>query len=457
MKTSVPRIMIAAPGSGSGKTTVTCAVISALRNEGVKPAAFKCGPDFIDPMFHSRVLGEGSTNLDLFLMGEQACKSLLAEKARRSAVAVIEGVMGYYDGMGTTELGSSYQLARETGTPVVLIVGCGGIAATLAAILKGIVDFRPDSNVKGVIFNKIRPEMYAFYKTVVESHTSLAVLGYMPDMPDCRFESRHLGLVTADEIGDLQAKINRLAAQAAATVDLDAVLKIASSAGELEYSPLDIQKQAHVKIAVARDRAFCFYYEDSIKVLEKMGAEIVAFSPLADDSLPECDGFILGGGYPELYLEQLSQNTGLLRSVKKAVDGDKPCIAECGGFMYLHDSIMQTDGRVFKMAGVIDGQATMTGRLSRFGYVKFTAKRDNLLCAAGGSIGGHEFHYSDSTACGDGFTAEKPLSGKQYDCIVTGPELFAGYPHIHFLGNINFAASFLLACEKNKQTKSVLL
>lgn len=454
MTANQPRIMFAAPSSGSGKTTITCAVIRALQKKGVITSACKCGPDFIDPMFHSKVLGAGSTNLDLFLMGAGACKSLLAEKSRGSAVTVIEGVMGYYDGIGTTDTYSSYHLAMETGTPVILVVKCGGISATLAAILNGIVDFRSGSNVKGVIFNGVRPAMYQFYKSIIESQSKVAVLGYMPDMPDCRFESRHLGLVTADEICGLQTKIDRLAAQAANSIDLDALMKIAVSAAPFEFLTQDIKERFNVKIAVAKDRAFCFYYDDSLAVLEKMGAEIVNFSPLADTSLPDCDGMIIGGGYPELYLEQLSQNTGMLQSIKGAVALHKPCIAECGGFMYLHNSIRDRNGCAFKMAAVIGAEAYMTESLTRFGYVTLTARRDSLLCAAGDSIAAHEFHYSDSTACGDGFTAQKPLGTKKYDCISAGPSLFAGYPHIHFMGNLSFAARFLSECEKVKNSKT---
>jgi cobyrinic acid a,c-diamide synthase len=450
MIANVPRILFGAAGSGSGKTTVTCAVIKALQNKGVEPAAFKCGPDFIDPMFHSKVLGAGSANLDLFLMGAQACKMLIAEKSGDAAIAVIEGVMGYYDGIGATDECSTYHLSKETGTPAVLIVECRGVSVTISAILNGIRNFRPDSNIKGVIFNRIKPSMYEFYKSIVESNTPLVVLGYMPDMPECRFESRHLGLVTADEIGDLRVKIDRLAEQAAETVDLDAIIKMATNALPLEYVPQSFEKQFEVKIAVARDNAFCFYYEDSLAVLKKLGAKILTFSPLAGELLPECDGFILGGGYPELYLEQISQNTDMLRSIHDAVADARPCLAECGGFMLLQKSIKDKNGVEYKSAGVIDGQAYMTERLTRFGYVRLTARRDNLLCAAGESIGGHEFHYSDSTTCGDSFVAQKPAGAKCYSCIEAGKTLFAGYPHIHFMGNVSFAVNFLTACQKYK-------
>lgn len=447
MRAETPRIMLAAPRSSSGKTAVTCAVLEALRSDGVKAAAFKCGPDYIDPMFHSRVLGKASSNLDLFLMGASACRSLLAERSRGAGLSVIEGVMGYYDGLGTTELYSSYHLAKETGTPVVLVVTCSGSAATIAAELCGIAGFRRDSGVKGVILNRIRPAMYDFYKEIVEKNTSLKVFGYLPELEDCRFESRHLGLVTAGEIDDLRGKVAGLAAAAKVSIDLAALRTLALSAPPLDYDERPVEKKFDVTVAVARDRAFCFYYEDGLALLEKLGATLVGFSPLSGE-LPDCDGLILGGGYPELYLKELSENTRAISGVRRALESGAPCLAECGGFIYLQKSVAGSDGVEYTMAGVLEGRAFMTKRLSRFGYTELTAKRDNLLCEAGEKLAAHEFHYSDSTFCGDAFAAQKPNSNKKYDCVAAGPTLFAGYPHINFLGCPGAAVRFLSACQK---------
>ena len=446
MTADLPRVLFAAPGSGSGKTSVVCAVLSALRGKGIEPAAFKCGPDYIDPMFHRKVLGKSSANLDLFLMGSDACRRLLAEGSSGASLSLIEGVMGYYDGLGRTDRFSSYRLARETETPVVLIINCSGMAVTLAAMLNGIISFRPDSNIQGVIFNRIKPGMYDFYRSVVEENTPLKVLGFLPEMPDCRFDSRHLGLITADEIGDLQTKIEKLGAQAMASIDFGALMEIARSAIPFNYEPLMFESRFDIRISIAQDDAFCFYYRDSLAVLEKLGAQLIPFSPLADEPLPECDGLILGGGYPELYLERLSQNSEVLASVRKTVLSGMPCIAECGGFMFLQQSMRDADGRSFPMASALEGEAFMTAGLKRFGYVKLTAKRDNLLCAAGESLPAHEFHYSDSTFCGDSFEAEKTGGFQQYECISAGPALFAGYPHIHFAGKPEAAARFAAAC-----------
>ena len=453
MQVNIPRIMIAAIESGGGKTTLTCAILGALKNREAAPCACKCGPDFIDPMFHRKVLGSYSANLDLFLMDADACKALLAQRARKADIAVIEGVMGYYDGIGTDGKDSSYQIARETNTPVILAVTCGGISVTLAAILNGMVDFRPDSNIKGVILNGVSSGMYLFYKSVIEKNTGLAVLGYLPHMPDCVFESRHLGLITADEIGGLQTKIDKLAAQAERSIDLNAVIKIAESAKPLDYKPLDCGEmplKTDIKIAVAKDRAFCFYYEENLELLETMGAKIVEFSPLSDKALPECNGIILGGGYPELCLKELSENTSMLDSIKKAISSNIPCLAECGGFMYLHNTIRGKDGRKFRMASVINADTYMTDHLHRFGYITLTANHDNLLCRAGESFGAHEFHFSDSEFCGNDFTAQKTIEEGEYACIVATPTLFAGYPHVHFWGNTGLAKNFIAECQKHK-------
>ncbi|MFT8888142.1 MAG: cobyrinate a,c-diamide synthase [Ethanoligenens sp.] len=446
MTANPPRILFAAPGSGSGKTLAACAVLSALRGKGVESSAFKCGPDYIDPMFHRKVLEKNSANLDLFLMGADACRRLLTEGSSGASFSLIEGVMGYYDGLGRTDRYSSYHLAREMSTPVVLIVDCSGMAVTLAAILNGMASYRSDSEIKGVIFNRIKPGMYAFYRSVVEENTPLKVLGFLPEMLDCRFDSRHLGLITADEIGDIQSKMEKLGAQAVKSIDLDALIQIARSAGSFSYMPLTFDRQFDVKIAVAQDRAFCFYYRDSLAVLEKLGARLIFFSPLAGEPLPACDGLLLGGGYPELYLEQLSKNSDVLAGIRKAVLSGMPCVAECGGFLFLQKGMRNAHDKLIPMVGALEGEAFMTGGLKRFGYVKLTAKCDNLLCAAGESLSAHEFHYSDSTFCGDSFTAEKPGGTRQYACIAAGPTLFAGYPHIHFAGQPKAAVRFVAAC-----------
>jgi cobyrinic acid a,c-diamide synthase len=441
--------MIAAAGSGSGKTTVTCGLLQAFLNRGLKPASFKCGPDYIDPMFHSEVLGIKSRNLDLFFTDEDTANYLLCRNAGTSDLAVLEGVMGYYDGLaGKSDDCCSYDLARKTNTPVILIVDCKGMSVSIAAVIKGFLTLRRDHGIKGVILNRIPQMLYGDLKLLIEEELKIEVLGYLPVMLDCGLESRHLGLVTAQEVGNLKEITARLAGQIEASVDLDRILELAKEAPPMRFEiPEEIRrlrKAPPVKIAVAMDKAFCFYYQDNLELLEELGAEIVPFSPLEDQKLPPgIQGLILGGGYPELHLEQLSKNRTMLQSIKQAVDGGLPCIAECGGFMYLHRWVKDRDGIRYEMAGVVEGESFPTQKLTRFGYIELTALADSLLCRKGAKLRGHEFHYWDSTNTGNGLHAQKPLRNAGWDCVVTKENLWAGYPHIHFYSNIEAAAKFI--------------
>ena len=444
-----PRVLLAGTGSGCGKTTVTCAVLQALTDRGLRLGAFKCGPDYIDPMFHSRIIGAESGNLDLFFFGGNMARQLLAGGAERRDVSVIEGVMGYYDGMGLTSTqASAYDLARETDSPAVLVVGAKGASLSLLAVIEGFLKFRPDSHIQGVIFNQCAPAVYAALAEAVRERFGGRVkpLGYLPPMADCALESRHLGLVTAGEVVDLRDKLRRLACQAEKTVDLDGLLALARSAPALEWEPETFAKFPEpVRVAVAEDKAFCFRYRDSLAVLEELGAELVPFRPLEDRALPEgIHGLYLCGGYPELYARELSENRTMLASVRGALERGVPCIAECGGFMYLTEAIGD-----WPMVGYLPGRCRDTGRLTRFGYVTLTAKRDNLLCRAGESVRGHEFHHWDAENPGEGFTAEK-ASGKSWDCVFATDRLYAGFPHFHFCANPAFAENFYRACVKEK-------
>ncbi len=442
----VPRFMISAPGSGSGKTTIVCGLLKALMEKGLAVAAFKSGPDYIDPMFHSRVIGAKSRNLDLFMLGQGTARYLVAKNARQTDVAVFEGAMGFYDGMGKTTEASAYDLACTCDVPVVLVVNGKGAALSIAATIKGFKDFRKDSHVVGAILNNVNPMSYLFYKDVIEKEAGVKLLGYFPVMEGCNFESRHLGLVTAEEIGDLQQIVAKLAAQAAKSIDLDALLELAAQAAPLVYDEVSLEPVGKVRIAVAQDKAFCFYYQDALDLLAELGAELVPFSPMADAHLPQgISGLVLGGGYPELYAAQLAANKTLLQEVKSALSGGLPCFAECGGFMYLLERYREGD-KVYSWVGALEGESAMTKKLTRFGYVHLTAQKDNVLCRAGAAINGHEFHYSDSTNNGTGFIAAKASGRGSWKCATATPTLYAGYPHIHLWGNVDFARSFVQHC-----------
>lgn len=441
----VPRFMISAPGSGSGKTTIVCGLLKALMNKGLQVAAFKSGPDYIDPMFHSKVIGAKSRNLDLFMLGKETARYLVAKNSNKADVAVFEGAMGFYDGMGKTCEASAYDLACTCDVPVVLVVNGKGAALSIAAQIKGFKEFRPDSHIVGAIINNVKPMSYMFYKDVIEQETGVKLLGYFPVMEGCNFESRHLGLVTAEEIGDLQQIVDKLAAQAAKSIDLDGLLAVAQAAAPLEYTPMDVAPLGKARIAVAMDKAFCFYYQDALDLLSELGAELIEFSPVNDAHLPVCDGLVLGGGYPELYAQALADNKTMLEDIRTALANDLPCFAECGGFMYLLERYRDRDA-AYTWVGAIEGESALTDKLTRFGYVHLTANEASVLCGAGGSINAHEFHYSDSTNNGAAFVAAKASGKGSWECAHVSPSLYAGYPHIHLWGNPDFARSFVQKC-----------
>ena len=447
MEQKVPRLVLAGTNSGCGKTTVTCAVLQALVSRGLRVGAAKCGPDYIDPMFHSRIIGAKSSNLDAFFFDPDTLCYLLARNARGCDVTVIEGVMGYYDGLGLTSTrASTYEVARETQSPVVLVVNARGAALSVLAAGEGFLHFAPDSGICGVILNGCSAMSYGPLARELENRLGVRACGYLPRLPECALESRHLGLITADEVADLQEKLRKLAAEAEKTLDIPTLLELADAAPPLRFIPPALPEPGTpVRIGVARDRAFCFYYEDSLALLSSLGAELVPFSPLEDPVLPEgLHGLYLGGGYPELSAAQLSENASMRESVRAAVQKGVPCIAECGGFMYLLDAIGD-----HPMAGAIPGRSFDAGKLTRFGYLTLTAQRDNLLCRAGESIAAHEFHRWDADDPGGAFLAEKP-SRRCWPCVHATGTLYAGYPHFHFYANPAFAANFLAACRKEK-------
>ena len=443
----IPRILITGTGSGCGKTTVTCAVLQALKERNIDVCAFKCGPDYIDPMFHSRVIGIPSRNLDLFLCGEDGVRMLFAKNAEGREIAVIEGAMGMYDGIGfDSDEYSANRTALVTGTPEILVVNAKGKGASLLAELYGYLNFT-DNNVKAVILNNCSEGMYPAYKKAVENTFDVKVLGFMPKVPEAVLESRHLGLITADEIEGLERKLKILGGQAEKTVDIDGLLAASGLAEAFETELPDFEPVSGGKftVAAAFDKAFCFYYRDNFDLLKKLGAEIEFFSPLENEPVPEgASGLILGGGYPEEYLEELSRAEKTKASIGSAVKSGMPVWAECGGFMYLGKTI-EKDGIEYPVAGVLDGKAKMTDRLVRFGYKTLTARRDNMMCAAGQSVKCHEFHYSDSSENGGDFDAVRN-SGMKSRCIIAKDNIFAGYPHIHLWSNPEFAKGFARAC-----------
>lgn len=426
------RILIGGTHSGCGKTTITCAVLQALCDREMRVSAFKCGPDYIDPMFHKTALGVDSHNLDSFFCDDNTLKYLLDRYA--GEISVIEGVMGYYDGVDGR--GSAHSISRITETPSVLVINCRGMSDSIGAVVSGFLNYRKN-NIKGIIFNEL-PERLEMLAEKICAELGTEYLGRFPKC-DFSFDSRHLGLVTPDGLSDIQGKLKRLGELAGKYLKLDRILEISESSEPVFDPPKfpKIEFSSPPVIAVAYDGAFCFQYSENLDLLKKLGCELVKFSPIEDCAVPGCDGLILCGGYPELYAEKLFGNEKMLRSVRETIERGVPTIAECGGFMYLHERFEEYSG-----VGIIHGRVFKTEKLQRFGYAEITADRDNLLCKKGEKLRVHEFHYWNSENNGADFTARKS-DGREWICGYCNVRIYAGFPHLYFYSDIKTAESFV--------------
>ena len=471
----IPKILIAAPGSGSGKTLLTCALLRLLGRRGIRAAAFKCGPDFIDPMFHKKVLGTPSRNLDLYLAGEDGVRRSFAAGCTGAQIAVIEGVMGYFDGTGASGMeGSSYHLASVLQAPVLLAADVRGMSRSAAALIKGFADYGEQRMIRGAFLNRVSPAMADRISGWLKSEAAIPVLGSFPLDETLCIESRHLGLVEPGEIPDLLQKIDHAADLLEQTLNLELLLEIAKGAPVLRVEKERLNKSvtaaesaredsaavsaredaaakaSPVTIAVAEDEAFSFYYEDNLELLEELGAEIVSFSPLHDTSLPEADGLLIGGGYPELRAQELAANTFMVSSIRRAAEQGMPILAECGGFQYLQEKLVDSEGIEHRMCGVLKGFSRMTKKLVRFGYVEVSGEGGYF--GSGRAIRGHEFHYSDSTDNGSACRAVKP-DGRAWDCMVVQGRITAGYSHLYYRSDPAFAEAFVAECRKFREER----
>ena len=459
--------MIAAPKSGSGKTMITCALLQLLKDSGKNVSSYKCGPDYIDPMFHKKVLGVPSKNLDTFFTDEKTTVQLFLDKRADGDFAVLEGVMGLYDGLGGIyEQGSSYHLAKVTQTPIILVVDAKGMGKSVLALIAGFLQYDTQHLIKGVLLNRMSKGYYDIIKPLIEKELSVKVVGYFPEQKDIGLSSRHLGLVMPDELADIKEQLDELAGRLKKTIDLDMLLDIAAEAEEITKTTnteqMQIQNQNNtVNIAVAMDEAFCFYYEDNLRLLEKCGAKLQYFSPLHDTKLPDnCDALLLGGGYPELYAKELSENLSMRNSIKTAFKTGLPTVAECGGFMYLHTYIhniceedADAQNYVFGMTGALDSECHFKGKLVRFGYIELAEKHNNFL-PPNEKIKAHEFHYYDSTDNGADCIATKPATGRSYDCVISHDNYWLGFPHLYYPSNPHFAESLVRKAYEHRRNKN---
>lgn len=448
------KLMITAPQSNTGKTSVTCGILELALRRGLNPCALKCGPDYIDPMFHKAVLGIDSHNLDIFLAGEKRTRELACQYSRGHKAVVCEGVMGYYDGVGTSSEASSWHVAVCAGFKSILVIRPKGASLSLAAVIKGMAEFREDSRIAGVILNDCSPALYQSLAPMLHEETGIPVLGYLPHMEEAVFKSRHLGLYTAGEITDLKQRIGIIADMMEKTVDFDRILEIYQAEDYEEPTAAAENNQDGPIIAVARDDAFNFCYAETLEAWQQAGAKIQFFSPMKDSRVPEnASALYLPGGYPEIYAGELSGNASMLESVRKCRHEGMPIVAECGGFLYLGRSLEDSEGNIYPMAGVLGGDGRKQSRLVRFGYAELTAKEDSMLFEKGESVPVHEFHYWDSSENGTDFDAAKKYGNRKWQCGFADSIMYAGFPHLYFAGDNDMAVRFVEAAAKYRRNR----
>lgn len=459
MSLAVPRLLLAAPMSGSGKTTVMAGLVAALVARGLRVAPFKVGPDYIDPSYHTLAAGRVCHNLDAWMLPPDLISTLLVRHAHDADLALIEGVMGLFDGYsGRDDTGSSAHIARLTSTPILLVLDVRAQARTAAALVQGLRDFDQHTRVAGVILNRVGSPKHAQMVTAaIEAHTGLPVVGALQRAETLHLPERHLGLVPTAEPGRWQAWLEQARTLVTEQVDLERVLELARGAPPLTPHPTPhtphpapITRGPSPIIAVAQDAAFSFRYEDNLALLRAAGAELVPFSPLADSALPPgTQALYLCGGFPELYAADLAGNSAMRQQIWQAAAAGMPIYAECGGLMYLTETLLDQEGRAFPMVGVLPGRSRMTQRLT-LGYRTIRAHSANWLLQPGEALRGHEFHYSiwerqapdippAYTILPDEWRSEPCPDG-----ALLG-QVLASYVHLHFLALPELAARFVAA------------
>lgn len=445
------RLMIAGTGSGCGKTTVSCAFLAALKQLEKTVVSFKCGPDYVDPMFHKKATEIDAYNLDLFLMGETQVKSSLAEHSLGKDISIIEGVMGFYDGIGENGEASAHEVSMVTGTPVLLVVNVRGKAQSVCAEISGYLNFKKN-HIVGIILNQVSEGMVSFYQEMIERSLEIPVVGFLPKLPEMEIGSRHLGLITADEIEDIRGKMKRLGEVALRTFKWEKIMDLAQTSKKqrqvfAERETLAIG--AGPRIYIAKDEAFCFSYDENHEILLREGAQLYFFSPLRDKKIPDdADGIILWGGYPELYGKTLSENSSMHESILRCAQKGKPIYAEGGGFVYLQEELSDFNGEKFSLVGLLKGKTKMANSLQKFGYIEMETQKDSVLGTKGTRYRAHSFHYYQTDREGTDCQATKASNGVTYPVGVIEKNIFGSLPQCHFGGESQLIRHFLKCCEE---------
>ncbi len=448
------RFVLAGTGSGVGKTTFTIGLMKALQEKGKAVQGFKCGPDYIDPTYHTAVTGRVSRNIDSWMFSHEAVRDIVARASKDADVAVIEGVMGFYDGKSPlSDAGSAADISVVTESPVIFIVNCASMARSVAAVVKGFQLLSDQPNIVGVIANQVGSVgHYEIAKAAIEQECGIPVIGYLKREEGIDIPSRHLGLVPAIERGELNTFFDKLGALMADTIDLDQLLALTKAPVLQESGQLfDEQPSQNICIAVAKDAAFNFYYKENLDLLRAKGAKLQFFSPLANEPVPaEADGLYIGGGFPEEFAEILADNSVAKQSIREAVAKGLPTLAECGGFMYLTEAITNSNGDRYDMVGVIPGEVAMQAKLAALGYREIFGTPNNFLIGTDEEAKGHEFHYSKYSGSHNTPAYEtKGRFGNKQEGYQAG-NLVAGYTHFHFVSNPKLVDNWLTACKKVK-------
>jgi len=445
--------MVAGTASGMGKTTVALTLMAIFRERGLRVQPFKCGPDFLDTGHHTAICGHPSRNLDIWMLEAEANRAIFANGTRNADVAIIEGMMGLYDGVtGGGEDGSAAQIAKLLDLPVVLVIDAGKSARSIAAVVKGFESFDPALHFAGIVLNNVGSDRhYRLLETAIHTVTTTPLLGRLPTEADLAIPERHLGLHTTEETTSVENRLAAFAQTGRQHLDIAPLLELSwpGPMAKDDAGLVSLQQQGCVRIGVARDKAFSFYYEDNFDLLRDNGAEIVNFSPLSDTDLPQnLDALYLGGGYPELYADELSHNTRMSAAIRAFAESSKPVYAECGGMIYLGRALTTLNGHSHAMAGVLPLEFEMTTRLVHFGYVHVELAEQCLLGEKGTQMRGHSFHCSLVRAGNSSPTAYRlryTLSGREEVEGYRYKNVLASYVHLHFRGNPALAASLVSA------------
>lgn len=454
-----PRLIIAGTSSGVGKTTVVMGLLKAISKYYIVQP-FKVGPDYIDPTYHSHISGRKSRNLDGWILDDETIIHLFRKNIKEADIALIEGVMGLYDGVSnSSQQGSTAQIAKILKAPVILIIDGSGISTSIAAIVKGYQEFDREVEIKGVIINGVSGEgHYLLLKDAIEKHTKIKVFGYLTHQKEYSLPERHLGLVPSLEMTKLDESLNILAQNIEQTVDINGLLELALSwTKEVPKSTFNIGKapvSEKVNLGVAYDEAFHFYYWDNVELFKEWGVKLQFFSPLEDKKIPaNIDGLLIGGGFPEVFADKLEKNKTMREDIYISLNNGLPYYAECGGLMYLMESFIDEEGRTYEMVGWFKGQAKMTKKLQRFGYANLILDENCLFGKKGSSVRVHEFHYSDIENTQDSKVFSLVKEKRDWKCGLQKGDGLAGYPHLHFYSNLQFAFNLVENIAKKSRTR----